>query len=78
MTADQLAQLQSDLDEVNAQLREMTGSASFSVAGFSVDEKDNYDRLVQRKATLEFRIGNPNGDVTDNFKVTSPVNGGLY
>lgn len=50
------ADLQLELDEINAQLAEMVGAADFSVAGFSISEGSLQDNLTKRKASLEWRI----------------------
>lgn len=63
------ADLQLELDEINAQLAEMVGAVSFSVAGFSVDESKLMDDLNRRKATLEWRIKTManGGSASDNL-----------
>jgi hypothetical protein len=50
--------LQNQLDEINRQLFEMTGSPSFSISGFSVDEFKLQDQLMEQKTSLEWRIAN--------------------
>lgn len=64
------ADLQTQLDEVNAQLAEMVGAASFSVAGFSIDESKLQDDLLKRKKSLEWSISNmgAGGAAGDNLR----------
>lgn len=64
------ADLQLQLEEINAQLAEMVGAASFSVAGFSIDEAKLQDDLLKRKASLEWRIANlaAGGSASDTLR----------
>ncbi len=64
------ADLQLELDEINAQLAEMVGSPNFSVGGFSVDESKLQEDLIKRKQSLEWRIQNmaAGGSASDNMR----------
>lgn len=69
MTSAELAALQAELDEVNDQLAEMVGAPNFSVGSLTIDENTLHQNLIQRKASLEWRIANPNGDKTSTMRV---------
>ena len=71
------AELQLQLDEINAQLSEMVGASSFSVAGFSIDESKLMEDLTKRKASLEWRIANlvSGGSSSDTLRGTQFTGG---
>lgn len=50
--------LQTELDEVNAQLADMVGAADVNIGGLSVNETQLQKNLMERKASLEWRIAN--------------------
>ncbi len=72
MTEGQILALQTELDEVNAQMAEMVGSPAFSVGGFSVDESKLLDDLTKRKTSLEWRLSNTSGGPMDTVRVIQP------
>lgn len=73
------AELQTELDEVNAQLREMVGAADFSVAGFSVSESQLQADLKVRKRDLEWAINKlANGSTSGSGNMTSISSSGGY
>lgn len=50
--------LQTELDEINDQLRDMVGAADVNIGGLSVNETQLQKNLMERKASLEWRIAN--------------------
>lgn len=48
-----LADWQSQLEAADDELQEMLGTVNFNVSSFSVDQKVNYEKLMQQKAHCE-------------------------
>lgn len=53
--------LQTELDEINDQLQDMVGAADVSLGGLSINETQLQKNLMERKASLEWRIANMAG-----------------
>jgi len=70
-------ELQTELDEVNAQLADMVGAADISVGGLSVNETQLQKNLMERKTSLEWRIANmaAGGNARDNMSGISMSGG---
>lgn len=51
-----LADLQSQLAEVELAISELTGAVDLSVGGFSSDMDGSYRRLVSQRSDLQLRI----------------------
>ncbi len=68
-----LADLQSQLSEVEDEISAMTGAVDFSMGGMTIDEQGSYDRLVSQRADLQWRINNYNagGGINDNCAAVS-------
>ncbi len=78
MTTMEITDLQTELTEINAQLKEMVGSPDVSLGGFSVSESQLQKDLLERKASIEWRLGNPNGSANDNMRSYGSTDGGAY
>lgn len=65
-----LEDLETQLAEVEDQIKQQTGSPSFNVGNLSVDEEKMYQRLVSQRADLQWRINNMRngGDSNDNCR----------
>lgn len=71
--------LQTQLDEVNAQLADMVGAADISLGGLSVNETQLQKNLMERKTSLEWRINNmANGGASAHTAGGTSGPGGSY
>lgn len=68
-----LADLETQLEEVEDQIRQQTGAPGFNIGGLTVDEEQLYTRLVAQRADLQWRINNVRngGGSNDNCRAAS-------